>query len=139
MAHAALKELFPARVIPFEQPVAAAKADHLSTPSSDEISRSSVQDGTGAPAPDPKDLAYALEVLAQAGLSRHVQEAEVQRLAARVDEAIEQFQSELRQAENSLKEAEKRAQDAERRAAEAEQWLQRMYDEIMRQFRPVQS
>ncbi len=140
MAHAALKELFPAQVIPFEQPVTAGNGDPLSKaiPSSD-TTRLPVQDGASDHRLDRNDLAHAMEVLAGAALSQHVHEAEVRKLATRVDEAIEQFGAKLRQAENGRKEAERRAQVAELRAAEAERWLRRLYDEIMKHFGPVKS
>lgn len=140
MAHAALKELLPAQVIPFEQPVIAGSGDPLSKaiPPSD-TTRLSVQDRVSDHKLDRNDLAHAMEVLAGAALSQHVQEAEIQKLATRVDEAIEQFGAKLRQAENGRKEAERRAQVAELRAAEAERWLRRLYDEIMKHFGPVKS
>ncbi len=80
-----------------------------------------------------------MEVLAGAALSQHVYEAEVRKLATRVDAAIEQFGTQLGHAENGRKEAEKRAQIAELRAAEAERWLRRLYDEIMKHFGAVKS
>jgi hypothetical protein len=138
MAHAALKELLPPRVIPFEQPVTARNEDHLSkAPASSDTNYSSVQYGASTHQLDRSDLAHAMEVLAGAALSQHVHGAEVRKLATRVDAAIEQFGTQLRQAENGRKEAEKRAQTAELRAAEAERWLQRLYDEIMKHFGPV--
>jgi predicted S18 family serine protease len=135
MAHAALKELLPAQVIPLEQPVSAGNRDPLSKATT----RLSVQDRTGDHKLDRNDLAHAMEVLAGAALSQHVHEAEVRKLATRVDEAIEQFEAKLRQAENGRKEAERRAQVTELRAAEAERWLRRLYDEIMKHFSPAKS
>ncbi len=140
MAHAALKELFPARVIPFEQPSTERAVDHLrAAPPSKEASRPSLQDVPLARTLDGSNWAHALEVIAQAALSQHVQAGEVRKLETRVNQVIEQLQSKLRDAEICLQEAERRAQDAEHRAGEAEEWLWRMHDGIMRNFGPVRS
>lgn len=135
MAHAALKELFPAQVISFEQQAAERNHDRPgATSSTSAINRSPLQNETSTSSLDQSNLTQLLEILAQAALSHRAYEDDVRKLASRVDEIVKQSDLKVRQAEHGQREAEKRAQAAELRAGEAERWLRRLHDEIMRLF-----
>ena len=140
MAHPALKELFPAQVIPFEQPAPGGDQDRPRTVSTArDASRPPLQDRTSTNALGQDDLIQASKVLTQAALTHRAYEDDVRKLASRVDEMVEQFEAKLKQSDNGRREAEKRAQAAELRAAEAEKSLRRLHDEIMRLFGSAKS
>ena len=140
MAHAALKELFPAQVISFEQQTTDRNQDRPSAAAfSIAASRPLMQKEASTSAVDQSNLAQVLEVLNQTATTHRAYQDDVRKLAARVDEVVKQSEVKIRQAENGHKEAEKRAQAAELRAAEAERWLRCLHDEIMRLFGSAKS